>query len=162
MQITSLTLLSQRRISSFSLADRTRPGHRRFIALWLVDPEQRIISTANVPPQQQDWWFDAIINGPNEAPNEGKKQESGIASLTRELSLKEASDEGQKGKAAGGKLPPELMDIVWEEFQDAKDKGLMSVEEAKEHRLKLIGVKTRSVHVGHAELRSHTYNFSEH
>lgn len=24
--------------------------------LWLIDPHRRIISTANVPPQQRDWW----------------------------------------------------------------------------------------------------------
>ncbi|KAL5610871.1 hypothetical protein FOBRF1_006988 [Fusarium oxysporum] len=36
--------------------DPTRPGHRRFIALWLVDPHRRIVSTANVPPQKRDWW----------------------------------------------------------------------------------------------------------
>ena len=76
--------------------------------------------------------------------------------------MKEASDEGQKEKAAGGKLPPELMDIVWEEFQIAKDKGLVSVEEAKEHRLKLMEMRTTFVDASEVELRSHTYNFCEH
>lgn len=38
------------------LQDPTRPGHRRFLALWLVDPHTRIVSTANVPPQQRAWW----------------------------------------------------------------------------------------------------------
>ncbi|KAJ4264300.1 hypothetical protein NW762_005496 [Fusarium torreyae] len=46
----------QHRVSSFRLQDPTKPGHRRFIALWLVDPHTRITSTANVPPQQKDWW----------------------------------------------------------------------------------------------------------
>ncbi|KAG5808941.1 hypothetical protein H9Q74_008892 [Fusarium xylarioides] len=45
----------QNRESSFKLQDPTKPGHRRFIALWLVDPHRRILSTANVPPQQKDW-----------------------------------------------------------------------------------------------------------
>ncbi|KAF4343552.1 hypothetical protein FBEOM_2461 [Fusarium beomiforme] len=44
----------QHRVPSFELQDPTKPGHRRFIALWLVDPHRRIISTANVPPQQKD------------------------------------------------------------------------------------------------------------
>ncbi|KAB8244449.1 hypothetical protein BDV35DRAFT_382246 [Aspergillus flavus] len=43
------------RVSSFSLADRSKPGHRRILALFLVDPHRRIISSANVPPQREDW-----------------------------------------------------------------------------------------------------------
>ncbi|RAQ55538.1 hypothetical protein AFGD_007479 [Aspergillus flavus] len=45
----------QRHVSSFSLADRSKPGHRRILALFLVDPQRRIISSANVPPQREDW-----------------------------------------------------------------------------------------------------------
>ncbi|KAE8347329.1 hypothetical protein BDV24DRAFT_146848 [Aspergillus arachidicola] len=45
----------QHRVSSFSLADRSKPGHRKILALFLVDPHRRIISSANVPPQRQDW-----------------------------------------------------------------------------------------------------------
>jgi hypothetical protein len=42
-------------VSPFSLADRTKPGHRKILALFLVDPHRRIISSANVPPQREDW-----------------------------------------------------------------------------------------------------------
>ncbi|GKZ29777.1 hypothetical protein AbraIFM66950_006407 [Aspergillus brasiliensis] len=45
----------QHRVSPFGLADRSRPGHRKILALFLVDPHRRIISTANVPPQQENW-----------------------------------------------------------------------------------------------------------
>lgn len=45
----------QHRVSPFSLADRSRPGHRKILALFLIDPNMRIISSANVPPQRQDW-----------------------------------------------------------------------------------------------------------
>ncbi|UCK59226.1 hypothetical protein AFCA_002048 [Aspergillus flavus] len=45
----------QHRVASFSLADRSKPGHRRILALFLVDPHRRIISSANVPPQREDW-----------------------------------------------------------------------------------------------------------
>ncbi|KAM4065941.1 WD40 repeat 2 [Hirsutella rhossiliensis] len=48
--------LFQHRVEPFSLADRTRPGHRKILALFLVDPAISVISTANVPPQQRDWW----------------------------------------------------------------------------------------------------------
>ncbi|KAJ5904173.1 hypothetical protein N7504_006556 [Penicillium tannophilum] len=42
-------------VTPFSLADRSKPGHRKILALFLVDPHLRIISTANIPPQQEDW-----------------------------------------------------------------------------------------------------------
>ncbi|KAJ6783610.1 hypothetical protein PWT90_05286 [Aphanocladium album] len=53
----------QHRVSPFTLQDPTKPGHRRFLALWLVDPHVRVISTANVPPQQKDWWTAEHSNG---------------------------------------------------------------------------------------------------
>jgi hypothetical protein len=46
----------QHRVSPFSLADRSKPGHRKILALFLVDPHVRITSSANVPPQREDWW----------------------------------------------------------------------------------------------------------
>lgn len=42
-------------VSPFSLEDKTKPGHRKILALFLIDPHRRIISSANVPPQQEDW-----------------------------------------------------------------------------------------------------------
>lgn len=50
----------QHRVVPFELADATKPGHRKILALFLVDPRIRIISTANVPPQQRDWWKEKI------------------------------------------------------------------------------------------------------
>ncbi|KAH8887891.1 hypothetical protein GQ53DRAFT_808840 [Thozetella sp. PMI_491] len=46
----------QHRVSPFKLVDPSKPGHRRFLVLWLVDPQYRICSTRNVPPQRHDWW----------------------------------------------------------------------------------------------------------
>ncbi|MFF8828501.1 DUF4246 domain-containing protein [Streptomyces sp. NPDC015131] len=42
----------QHRVGSFRLADPTRPGHRKILAFFLVDPSRRIVSTSDVPPQQ--------------------------------------------------------------------------------------------------------------
>ncbi|KLO91927.1 Uncharacterized protein LW93_14823 [Fusarium fujikuroi] len=92
----------QRRVSSFKLQGPTKPGHRRFIALWLVDPHRRILSTANVPPQQKDWW-----TGSGEVPS-----------------------------------------------------GLMDIEEARTHRLKLMDERT--VEKARAHWESIDYNFCEH
>ena len=38
------------------LADKSKPGHRKILAFFLVDSNMRIVSTANVPPQREDWW----------------------------------------------------------------------------------------------------------
>lgn len=46
----------QHRVGSFRLADPGRPGHRKILAFFLVDPSEMIVSTSDVPPQQP--WAD--------------------------------------------------------------------------------------------------------
>jgi hypothetical protein len=46
----------QHRVGSFRLTDPTRPGHRKILAFFLVDPSEKIVSTSDVPPQQP--WSD--------------------------------------------------------------------------------------------------------
>ena len=46
----------EHQVQPFSLVDRTKPSHRKILALFLVDPHLPILSTANVPCQQMDWW----------------------------------------------------------------------------------------------------------
>ncbi|KAI0407863.1 hypothetical protein F4802DRAFT_619962 [Xylaria palmicola] len=43
-------------VQPFRLADDTRPGHRKILAMFLVDPHIRVLSTSVVPPQRKDWW----------------------------------------------------------------------------------------------------------
>ncbi|WOO80292.1 uncharacterized protein LOC62_03G003806 [Vanrija pseudolonga] len=43
------------RVEPFELVDKTRAGHRKVVAIFLVDPKTPIISTADVPPQQRLW-----------------------------------------------------------------------------------------------------------
>ncbi|EGC40894.1 conserved hypothetical protein [Histoplasma capsulatum var. duboisii H88] len=50
----------QHRVSPFELEDPSRPGHRKILALFLVDPNIRIISSANVPCQRRDWWEEQV------------------------------------------------------------------------------------------------------
>ncbi|KAK2473921.1 hypothetical protein H9L39_13881 [Fusarium oxysporum f. sp. albedinis] len=52
--------ICQHRVEPFELADQTRPGYRKIVALFLVDPVVPIISTGNVPPQQKHWWKDKL------------------------------------------------------------------------------------------------------
>lgn len=53
----------QHRVGTFRLVDPTKPGHRKILALFLVAPTVPIISTANVPPQQRDWWLREVKAG---------------------------------------------------------------------------------------------------
>lgn len=46
----------QHNVGSFQLEDHTRQGERKILALFLVDPHVRILSTSKVPPQRKDWW----------------------------------------------------------------------------------------------------------
>lgn len=68
----------QHRVHPFKLVDPTKPGHRKILALFLVDPNIKIISTANMPPQQRDWWSE-------EVQIEFLKNGSGLAKLSTEL-----------------------------------------------------------------------------
>ncbi|KAF8656144.1 hypothetical protein AX16_002746 [Volvariella volvacea WC 439] len=53
----------QHQVQPFKLADATRPGHRKILALFLVDPNVKIVSTANVPCQRKDWWRKKVGRG---------------------------------------------------------------------------------------------------
>ncbi|KAG9083189.1 hypothetical protein FRC06_004665, partial [Ceratobasidium sp. 370] len=50
----------QHKVSPFELKDKTKPGHRKIVALFLVDPAIHRPSTTSVPPQQQEWRSAAI------------------------------------------------------------------------------------------------------
>ncbi|KAG8939067.1 hypothetical protein FRC04_007031 [Tulasnella sp. 424] len=45
----------QFKYSSSKLVDPTKPGYRKLIAFFLVDPENHIPSTTDIPPQQAHW-----------------------------------------------------------------------------------------------------------
>jgi hypothetical protein len=48
----------QHRLTHFELKDKSKPGCTRALVFFLVDPNIRIISTANIPPQRLDWTLD--------------------------------------------------------------------------------------------------------
>lgn len=48
----------QHRLTHFELKDKSKPGFTRALVFFLVDPNIRIISTANIPPQRLDWTLD--------------------------------------------------------------------------------------------------------
>ncbi|KAG8931055.1 hypothetical protein FRC02_003286 [Tulasnella sp. 418] len=56
----------QHQVSPFKLVDPTKPGHRKIIALFLVDPLNRIPSTSTIPPQQESWMKSALHEASSE------------------------------------------------------------------------------------------------
>lgn len=67
-------------VEPFELEDKTQPGCRKLVALFLVDPHVRIISTAEVPPQQKSWWKDVVRTMAS-----GKEGKGGLGLLPVEL-----------------------------------------------------------------------------
>ena len=59
-------------VQPFTLNDATQPGKRTIAALFLVDPNTRIISTSNIPPQQSAW-HDAVSGLPSLFTHEFKE-----------------------------------------------------------------------------------------
>ena len=58
--------LYQHQVQPFHLEDPSRPGHRKILVLFLVDPTRRIPSTTDVAPQQREWVAEAMREaGPN-------------------------------------------------------------------------------------------------
>ncbi|KAL8371882.1 hypothetical protein RB595_001608 [Gaeumannomyces hyphopodioides] len=160
----------QHRVSSFRLADPTKPGHRRFVALWLVDPHKRIISTANVPPQQRSWWAESVLGVSARARKEvAAKFPPEVLRLVR----RQAESAGDKlsGKGVGpgdeattGPMAPRLPEELVQMIQDhsKNDDMLMSEEEARKHRLALMAERSRYNTKANDLWNEVTYNFCEH
>ncbi|KAK4173741.1 hypothetical protein QBC36DRAFT_303405 [Triangularia setosa] len=147
------------RVSSFSLQDRSKPGHRRFIALWLVDPQQRIISTANVPPQQLDWWAEAVFGGKDQVAKGDMPSEVFQLLLEQGLADKVSPSKEVLDKMSN-RFPTEIMDMVRKER--VIPEGLMKSEEAKEHRLKLMEERSRFHEDAESAWNRGLYTFCEH
>ena len=93
----------QHRVSPFALEDRTRPGHRKILALFLVDPNRYIPSTAIVAPQQRLVLSDELVqHGP----------ESRLHKLPVELidMVVQSTDEGTMSREEAFNYREELMD----------------------------------------------------
>ncbi|KAI8892376.1 hypothetical protein BC833DRAFT_644792 [Globomyces pollinis-pini] len=46
----------QHQVQPFELKDKTKPGHRKILVFFLVNPNTSIVSTAHIAPQQLDWY----------------------------------------------------------------------------------------------------------
>ncbi|TFK53677.1 hypothetical protein OE88DRAFT_1626555 [Heliocybe sulcata] len=54
----------QHRVSPFKLVDTSKPGHRKILCFFLVNPTIEILSTSVVPPQQFDWCMRELERAP--------------------------------------------------------------------------------------------------
>ena len=77
--------LYQHQVQPFHLEDPTKPGHRKILVFFLVDPTQRVLSATDVAPQQREWVTEAMHNA---------GQNSALAKLPSEL-LMMISDENK-------------------------------------------------------------------
>ncbi|KAF7368720.1 hypothetical protein MVEN_00196700 [Mycena venus] len=121
--------LFQHCVSPFQLSDSSKPGHRKILAIFLVDPTiDPVVSATDIPPQQAEWAADTL--------------EEALADSTSNLA----------------KLPRELADMVKERLPTT----LMTLEEAKEYRLRLM--KERTVFETDHSLTAYnqTFNMCEH
>lgn len=50
----------EHRIEPLRLVNERKPGYFRWLKVLLVDPYYRLCSTRNVPPQQHEWWAEAV------------------------------------------------------------------------------------------------------
>jgi hypothetical protein len=124
----------------------------------------RIISTANVPPQQAEWWADSAFSGSVDRKEDDSP--AGVPPEITQLMLERGvvGDQLADALAAGAesmerKLPPELLNMIRDELRDGL---LMGREEAEGHRLQLM--KERSAfHVEAEDKWSEAeYSFCEH
>lgn len=118
----------QHQVSSFRLADASKSGHRKILALFLVDPAMRILSTANVPPQQKSWLGEEVL----------KTSDSLVEKISQ--------------------LPNELVNKIVPEISFPT----MTLEEAKELRLKLMEERKAFVEDVDKVMGNNTFNFCEH
>ncbi|RXW15007.1 hypothetical protein EST38_g10850 [Candolleomyces aberdarensis] len=132
----------QHQVQPFKLADPTKPGHRKILALFLVDPNPRVISTAEVPCQRQDWWWNEILK----------------ATSASSASFKTPSFADAKAAAGVHKLPAELQKIVFDDVDDFP----ISMDEAKEYREQLMDERKKFVLEHQREFAAHSISLCEH
>jgi len=93
--------LYQHQVQPFRLEDGTKPGHRKILVFFLVDPTQKVLSATDVPPQQSEWVTDAMYHA---------GQNSAIAKLPVEiLTMISNENKGAMTRLEAEKYREELM-----------------------------------------------------
>ncbi|PVU91559.1 hypothetical protein BB559_004071 [Furculomyces boomerangus] len=55
----------QHQVQDFELQDKTKPGYRKILCFFLINPNKRIYSTAHIPPQQLSWFEIELMKNKN-------------------------------------------------------------------------------------------------
>jgi len=55
--LVSFPNFAQHQVQKFQLADPTKPGHRKILCFFLIDPEKPMLSTSKVPQQNSEWFM---------------------------------------------------------------------------------------------------------
>ena len=113
--------LYQHQVQPFHLEDPTKPGHRKIIVLFLVDPTQKVLSATEVAPQQREWVTEAMHSaGQNSAfaklpselltmisnENEGAMTRLEAEEYREELMSERAISVEESDRAYFGTVPP--------------------------------------------------------
>ncbi|KJA26104.1 hypothetical protein HYPSUDRAFT_64316 [Hypholoma sublateritium FD-334 SS-4] len=108
----------QHRVNPFKLVDPTKPVHRKIVALFLVDPNIQIISTAHVPCQRQDWWLEAGVldQGPGNLSLPRELQDKVLEDVDFPFSLREAKTMREKLMAERKEVSANYSEALNEQF----------------------------------------------
>ena len=60
--------LYQHQVQPFQLENPTKPGHRKILVFFLVDPTQKVLSATDVAPQQGEWVTEAMHHAGQNSP----------------------------------------------------------------------------------------------
>ena len=93
--------LYQHQVQPFHLEDPTKPGHRKILVFFLVDPTQKVPSATEVALQQRDWVSEAI---------HGASANSALARLPAEIRMMISEEnDGTMTRSEAEKYREELM-----------------------------------------------------
>lgn len=101
-------------MSPFEIVEKGRRGERAFVALWLVDPHRRVLSTANVPPLRRDWMEGCLGEGGAEGVEEKVRKRFGLGEGVRPMAVEEAREHRRKLMEERS-ISREVETQVWEE-----------------------------------------------
>ncbi|RXW20319.1 hypothetical protein EST38_g5546 [Candolleomyces aberdarensis] len=107
----------QNKVEPVTLQNIQQPGYRKMLILYLVDPNVRIISTAEVPWQRFSTWREEVTE---------RVLKPGLR---------------QQARVGLHRLPVELLELVFQEIEPSP----MTMKEAKDVRTELIKERTQLV-----------------
>ncbi|KAI8804834.1 hypothetical protein BJ742DRAFT_822600 [Cladochytrium replicatum] len=126
----------QHKVEPFELADKTKPGHRKILVFFLVNPNLKVSSTANIPPQQMDWYWREVQEIRN----------------------------GKRGKSLLQKLPMEVLGLLRRKLEEMpqSERKVFTLDEAREVRKELMAERKYEVDRVSKIIYERTVSFCEH